>query len=108
MNPMDIIKNLKDFQSQMGNTEETLKSLRAEGSAGGELVKVVVDGTMEAISVSIDPIAVDPRDVKMLEELIAAAFTDGVRKMRGEVQREMSQFAGNLGLPPDVMGGGGH
>ena len=106
MNPMDLIKNLKDLQANMGHMEEKLKGLRSEGSSGGDLVKVTVDGTFEAISVHIDPIAVDPRDVKMLEELVAAAFTDAVRKMRPVMQAEMGRLAGSLNLPPDLMGGG--
>jgi DNA-binding protein YbaB len=53
----------------------------------------------------IDPIAVDPRDVKMLEELVGAAFTDAVRKMRDVLQREMSHLAGGIGLPPEFTGG---
>lgn len=105
MNPMDLMKNLKDLQSNMGNMQEKLKDLRSEGSSGGDLVKVTVDGTMEAIAVHIDPIAVDPRDVKMLEELVAAALTDAVRKMRPVMQAEMSKLAGGLNLPPDFMGG---
>ena len=103
MNPMDMMKNLQDLKSKMGDAQEKLKRLRAEGSSGGDLVKV--DGTMEAVSVSIDPIAVDPRDVKMLEELVQAAFTGAVIKMRGQVQAEMSQLAGGLNIPPDILGG---
>jgi DNA-binding YbaB/EbfC family protein len=106
VNPMDMFKNLQDLQSKMGEAQEKLKTLRADGSSGGELVKVTVDGTMEALSVHIDPIAVDPRDVKMLEELVAAAYTDAVRKMRDTIQREMSQLAGGFPLPPGFPGGG--
>ncbi len=102
---MDLFKNLKDLQANMGDMQEKLKTLRAEGSSGGDLVKVTVDGTMEAVSVNIDPIAVDPRDVKMLEELVAAAFTDAVRKMQPVMKAEMSKLAGGLNLPPDLMGG---
>ena len=105
MNPLDIMKNLQNLQSRMGEAQEKMKTLRAEGSSGGDLVKVTVDGTMEAVSVAIDPVAVDPRDVKMLEELVGAAFTDAVRKMRGILQREMSQMAGGLNLPPGFLGG---
>ena len=104
MNPLDLMKNLKDLQSKMGEAQETMKTLRAEGSSGGDLVKVTVDGTMEALSVSIDPIAVDPRDVKMLEELLAAAFTDAVRKMRPILQQEMAKMAGGLDIPPGFPG----
>ncbi len=105
MNPLDVLKNLQNLQSKMGETQEKLKTLRAEGTSGGDLIKITIDGTMETISVFIDPIAVDPRDVKMLEELIGAAFTDAVRKMRVILQQEMSQIAG-MDIPSDIMGGG--
>ncbi len=100
-----MMKNLKNLQANMGNMEENMKRLRSEGSSGGDLVKVTVDGTFEAISVHIDPIAVDPRDVKMLEELVAAAYTDAVRKMRPIMQAEVGKLAGGLNIPPDLMGG---
>ena len=102
---MDIMKNLQNLQSKMGDAQEKMKTLRADGSSGGDLVKVTVDGTMEVVSMTIDPIAVDPRDVKMLEELVGAAFTDAVRKMREVLQREMAQMAGGMNLPPDILGG---
>lgn len=102
---MDIMKNLQNLQSKMGEAQEKMKTLRADGSSGGDLVKVTVDGTMEVVSLTIDPIAVDPRDVKMLEELVGAAFTDAVRKMRDVLQREMTQMAGGMNIPPDILGG---
>ncbi len=106
MNPMDFIKDFQTLQSKLGLAQERLKSFRAEGSSGGDLVKVVVDGTMEAISVTIDPIAVDPRDIKMLEELIAASFTDAVRKMRLILQKDLGKAAVDLNIPSDLTGKG--
>jgi DNA-binding YbaB/EbfC family protein len=102
---MDIIKNLQNLQSKMGEAQEKLKTLRAVGSSGGDLVMVTIDGTMEVVNLRIDPVAVDPRDVKMLEELVGAAFTDAVRKMREVLQREMTQLAGGLDLPGGFPGG---
>jgi len=102
---MDIMKNLQNLQSKMGEAQEKMKTLKAVGASGGDLVNVTVDGTMEVVSMNIDPIAVDPRDVKMLEELVGAAFTDAVRKMRVVLQREMSQMAGDMNIPPDLLGG---
>ena len=91
----NAFENFKKIKSQL---QGKLDSLRTEGSSGGDLVKVTVDGNMEAVSVSIDPIAVDPRDVKMLEELIAAAYTDAVRKMKMLASDEMSLLTGEMGL----------
>lgn len=105
MNPLDMLKSLKDVQANMGEIQEKIKTFRAEGSSGGDLIRVTVDGTFEAVSVSVDPVAVDPRDVKMLEELLAAAFTDAVRKMRPILQQEMMKAAGGVNLPPGFPGG---
>ena len=102
MNPFDLMKNMKDLQSRMGEIQGRLKTMRAEGGAGGDLVKVTVDGTMDVVSVSIDPIAVDPRDVKMLEELVQAATNAATAKIREELRREMGEMAG--GLPPGFLG----
>jgi len=105
MNPMDFMKNLQNIQSIMNDIPEKAKKFRAQGSAGGDLVKVTVDGMMEVVSMKIDPIAVDPRDVKMLEELVGAAFTDAARKMREVLKQELSQLAGGIDFPLDFPGG---
>ncbi len=105
MNPLEMMKNLKGLQENIGNLQEKLKTLRSSGSSGGDLIKVTVDGTLEPVSVRIDPIAVDPRDVQMLEELIASAFTDAVRKMRPVIQHELTSMAGGINIPPEFMGG---
>jgi len=103
MNPLELIKNLKNLQLTVGEAQEKMKTFRASGASGGDLVTVTIDGTMEVISMHIDPIAVDPRDVKMLEELVAAAFTDAARKIKKTLQSEMSQLAGGLGISPDFL-----
>lgn len=105
MNPSELIKNLKKFQLTVDEAQAKMKTFRASGASGGDLVTVTIDGTMEVISMHIDPIAVDPRDVKMLEELVAAAFTDAARKMKKTLQSKMSQFAGGLGIPSDFLNG---
>ena len=94
MNPAEIIRNL---QARMDDARGKLDSLRVRGSAGGDLVTVEINGAMEVLCTHIDPVAVDPRDVKMLEELVSAAYTDAAGKMRQKLQTEMSQIAN---LPP--------
>jgi len=103
MNPLELLKGLKNLQLTMGEAHEKMKTFRASGTSGGDLVKVTIDGTMEVISVHIDPVAVDSRDIKMLEELIAAASTDAARKMKKTIQSEMSQLGSELGISPDFL-----
>lgn len=105
MNPYDIFKNLQSLQSRMGEMREKVKALKAEGAAGGDLVKVTVDGEMEALNVTIDPVAVDPRDVKMLEELVQAAFVDAVRKMKEVLKDEVGGLTADMGIPPGIVPG---
>lgn len=101
---MDLFKNLQELQSKIGDNQEKLQALRAEGSAGGDLIKVIINGHMQVVSVKIDPIAVDPQDITMLEELMAASFTDAVVKMKTLVQQEMGQILGAAGFPSGMMG----
>ena len=70
MNPFDLMKNLKDLQGTMNQMREDLKNLSVTGSSGGNMVQVTMNGQLEMTAIKIDPIAVDPRDVNMLQDLI--------------------------------------
>ncbi|MBO7175458.1 MAG: YbaB/EbfC family nucleoid-associated protein, partial [Spirochaetaceae bacterium] len=63
MNPFDILKNAQNFKDQFNKVQEDLKYLQATGSAGGNIVKVTINGQFQVQRVELDPIAVDPRDV---------------------------------------------
>ena len=102
-NPMDMMKNLQEMQKNMGDMQEKLKGISAEGSSGGELVKVKMNGQMEILNVSIDPIAVDPRDVKMLEELIVSACTAAYSNIKDKIRDEMTGMTG-IPVPPGFPG----
>ena len=65
------------------------------GSSGGGIVKVTVNGTFEVVDVQIDPIAVDPRDVKMLQDLIVAASHDAMEKIKDGMKDKL----GGLNIP---------
>ena len=67
------------------------------GSAGGGMVKVTVSGAKEVLAVSINPQAIDPDDIEMLEDLVTAAVNDALNKA-AEKERELMPMAGNLGL----------
>lgn len=104
INPMDLLKNLQQMQGKMGEAQSKLKELRVEGTSGGDLVKVVMNGEMEVLDLTIDPVAVDPRDVPMLEELIVSAISGASKKMKEKIQQEMAGMAGMEGLG-DLMSG---
>ncbi len=105
MNPMDLLKNFQNIQSKVAEAQERLKTIRATGSAGGDMVRIEITGEFTVIDVRIAPEVVDPSDVIMLQDLIRAAHADAVTKVRDRIREEMSSFTGGLDLPPGFMGG---
>ena len=104
MNPMDLMKNFQQMQSRLQETQERLKTIRATGSAGGDMVRVEISGEFAVLNVTIAPEVVDPHDITMLEDLVRAAFADAVANIKERVREEMSSLTGGLDLPPGFMG----
>jgi len=103
LNPLELMKNLQEMQGKMGDIQEKLKELTVEGSSGGGLVKVRMNGQMEITGITIDPVAVDPRDVKMLEELVVSSCADASVKIKEKIRVEMSDLSG-MPFPPGFPG----
>jgi DNA-binding YbaB/EbfC family protein len=99
INPFDILKNAQKIQEQMGSFQEKLGAISVTGSAGGGMVEIDLNGKMEVLDIRIAPEAVDPRDVGMLEDLIAAAFTNAMEKIRDVISREVGSMTGGMGIP---------
>ncbi|MDR3191794.1 MAG: YbaB/EbfC family nucleoid-associated protein [Treponema sp.] len=99
VNPFDILKNAQKIQEQMGALQEKLAVLSVTGSAGGGMVEIDINGKMEVLAVRIAPEAVDPDDIGMLQDLVAAAFTGAMEKIRERINQEMGAMAGGLGMP---------
>ena len=104
MNPMDILKNLPQLQRRMSEAQNRVKEITAVGSAGGDMVRVEITGEFAVINVDISPEAVDPDDLSMLEDLVLAAFSDAVFKVKEKIQEEMSSITGGMNLPPNLFG----
>ncbi len=104
MNPMDLFKNLQNLQSQFGDMQEKLKDIQVTGTSGGEMVRIDMNGQMQVTGIHIEPEAVDPKDVKMLEDLLLAAFHNGSEKVKEKLQQEAGNLTGGLDLPPGFMG----
>lgn len=102
-NPADILKNFKNIQEQMKDVQGKLKEITCEGSSGGGLVKVEINGEMEMVSLKLDPIAVDPRDIEMLQDLIIAAFNSAQSNIKDKIQSEMAGATG-INMPFDLNG----
>lgn len=103
MNPMDMLKNLGQLQSKMGEAQEQLKKISVEGSAGGDLVKITMNGEFRIMNVWISPEIIDPSDPEMLQDLILAAAAVAQEKVKSAIQQNMASFTGGMNLPPDLF-----
>ena len=103
-NPLDFLKAIQGLQRNMGDMEEKLRGVQVSGSAGGDMVEVVLNGHLEVISVRIAPDAIDRDEREMLEDLIRAAFTDAVGKVKAHLRGEFSSMLGGMPLPPGLFG----
>ena len=96
---MNMIKQAQKMQQEMMKAQEELESKEYEASAGGGAVSAVVSGKREVVSVTIDPDAVDPEDVEMLQDLIVAAVNEGLRMAASDAAGQMQRLTGGLNLP---------
>ena len=85
------------MQQDMARIQEELAVTEVEGSAGGGVVRAVVTGKQELRSVTIDPAAVDPDDVDMLQDLVVAAINDALEASRRLAEQKMGALTGGLG-----------
>ena len=92
---MDMRFLMKQAQQMQAKLQDAQKNLRAEGTAGGAMVKVTLNGSKELIAISIAKDAMDPEDPSMLEDLILAAFKDAT----GKVEESMAKVTGGMNLP---------
>ena len=99
MNMNKLMKQAKQMQAKMSKMQEELKEKTVEATAGGGVVKVVVNGKQEVLDLEIDPDAVDPEDVEMLEDMILAAVNEGMRKVQDMVDEEMGKVTGGMNIP---------
>ena len=99
MSMANLQRMAQQMQQQMLRVQEELATAQVEGSAGGGVVAAVVTGKQELVSVTIDPGAVDPADVEMLQDLVVAAVNDALRKSRELAESKMAAVTGGMRLP---------
>ena len=95
----NLQKMALQMQQNMQRVEEELASAVLEGTAGGGVVRAVVTGKQHLVRVEIDPGAVDPADVEMLQDLVVAAVNDALRAARELSESKMAVVTGGLRLP---------
>ncbi len=96
-----LLKQAQKMQEQLSKAQEELDNLKAEGTSGGGMIKVIANGKQEVESVKIDPEVIDAKDPEMLEDLILAAVNQAIEKA-GEMAREhMNNMTGGMlgGVP---------
>ena len=101
-NMNNIMKQAQKMQKQMEEATRELEEKEVSSSSGGGVVEVTVSGKKEITKIKIDPEAVDPDDVEMLEDLIMAAANEALRQIDEISSQSMSKITGGLG----GMGGG--
>lgn len=99
MNPLEMLKNLQKMQETMQQVQEKMKVVTATGSAGGDLVKVTVNGQMDVLNVELAPECVDPRDIPMLADLIRLATNDAMARAKDRLKDELGPLSQGLGIP---------
>ena len=99
MNIGQIAKMAQQMQAQVAQAQQELAETTLEATAGGGAVRIVITGAQEVRSVEIDPSAVDPDEVEMLQDLVMTAINEAIGRSK-ELERErMGSIAGGMGLP---------
>jgi DNA-binding YbaB/EbfC family protein len=87
------------MQQEMARVQTELETATVEGSAGGGVVKATVTGKQELVGLTIDPSAVDPEDVEMLQDLVMAAVNDALKAAAQLAEQKMGAVTAGLRLP---------
>jgi nucleoid-associated protein EbfC len=99
MNQAQAMKQVQRAQAEMARVQDELKNDLVTASAGGGAVKVSITGDLTVTDVVIDPRAVDPEDVAMLQDMVLAAVNEALRQSQELANQKMSRVMGGLGLP---------
>lgn len=94
-----LLKQAQKMQSEMMKAQENIMKQEVEGTAGGGMVKVVLNGGSELQKITINPEVVDPNDVEMLEDMIVAAFTNAQEKVKEMTNSTLGNITGGMQLP---------
>lgn len=99
MNMQQMMKQARKMQEQLAAAQETIAQSTVDASAGGGMVKVTVSGDMQVTSLKIDPEAIDPEDVEVLEDMVMAAVNEALRGVGELANRQMGAVTGGLNIP---------
>jgi DNA-binding YbaB/EbfC family protein len=94
-----LLKQAKTMQSQVMKMQEELQKKEFEGISGGGMVKVVINGSHQLVSVTINPEVVNAGEVEMLEDLITAAYAAAFEKLKGMSETAYGSLTGGISIP---------
>jgi nucleoid-associated protein EbfC len=103
-NMNDMLRQVQKMQADMEKAQEELKHETVEASAGGGMVTVKVSGELEILELKIDPDAVDPEDVELLQDMVQAATNEALRSAQELAASKMGAVTGGLGGPGGLGG----
>lgn len=102
-NMAGMMKKVQKMQNQMKKMQDEIKRKTVDVTTGGGAVKIVMNGEKQVTSLTIDPAAVDPEDVEMLQDLITSAVNEAGKKVDEMMTAEMGKMTSGLGLPPGLF-----
>ena len=98
MNQMQMMKQAQKMQQDLLKMQQEMETKEYEATAGGGVVTAVANGKRELLRITIDPEAVDPDDVEMLQDMVVAAANEALRKAEADSAQNMSKLTGGLNL----------
>ena len=103
-NMQQMLKQVQRMQAEMVAAQEALKDEVVEASSGGGMVTVKVSGDLDVKSIAIDPEAVDPEDVELLQDMVLAAVNEGLRAAQELASNKLGGITGGMGGPGGGLG----
>ncbi len=94
-----LLQQAQKMQREVERVQEEIKTSTVDATSGGGVVSVKINGSHEIVSLVIDPKAVDPDDVEMLQDLIVAAYNEASRKLEEYSSSKMNQVTGGVKMP---------
>ena len=98
----NMLKQAQELQKKMADAQKKVEELEAEGTSGGGLVKVKINGKNVTTSLSIDVSLISKDEREILEDLIVAALNDARENVQKKISEEMNSLTGGLKLPPGM------
>lgn len=95
----NLLKQAQEMHTKIAQLQEEMAGKTVEASSGGGMVNIVMNGKQEVLSIRIDPEVVNREEIDMLQDLIAAAMNEAIRKSHEMMTEEMKKITGGLSIP---------